>query len=164
MPEGSLIPVFGRSARAQARAVLASIAKCWHLAVSQGDAPCPPSKGRYVMKRDRKVTVRLSEDELRRLRKLVGDSGWSQEAYLRALIEGVVPAPRPPPDYRAMALELRRIGVNLNQMARRMNAGVHPDAERLASLCSQVEAAVAEVVDAVTSPRRMEWQPHRSGK
>ena len=116
------------------------------------------------MKRDRKVTVRLSEDELRRLRKLVGDSGWSQEAYLRALIEGVVPAPRPPPDYRAMALELRRIGVNLNQMARRMNAGVHPDAERLASLCSQVEAAVAEVVDAVTSPRRMEWQPHRSGK
>lgn len=37
-----MIPVFGRSARACARAVLASIAKCWHLAASQGASPLSP--------------------------------------------------------------------------------------------------------------------------
>lgn len=107
------------------------------------------------MKRDRKVTVRLSEEELARLRKLVADSGWSQEAYLRALVEGVVPAPRPPPDYRAMALELRRIGVNLNQLARRANAGDAPCRGEIERMCSELDAAVRRVVEAVTAPRRL---------
>lgn len=106
------------------------------------------------MERNRKVTVRLSEGELARLRKLVEESGWSQEAYLRALIEGVVPAPRPPPDYRAMTRELRRIGVNLNQIARRANAAGLVDAAAYRACSDELQAALREIVDAVTAPRR----------
>lgn len=107
------------------------------------------------MERNRKVTVRLSEAELARLRKLVDESGWSQEAYLRALIEGVVPAPRPPPDCRAMTRELRRIGVNLNQIARRANAGGAIDDAAYRACAEELQAALREIVDAVTAPRRL---------
>ena len=116
------------------------------------------------MKRCRKVTVRLSEDELARLKKLVDESGWSQEAYLRALIEGVVPAPRPPLDYRAMTRELRRIGVNLNQLARRANAGCELGSDEVGRMCETLDEALSEIVEAVTAPRRMRWLPRRSGR
>ncbi len=116
------------------------------------------------MKRDRKVTVRLSEDELAHLRRLVEDSGWSQEAYLRALIEGVAPAPRPPPDYKAMTIELRRIGVNLNQIARVANATDSIDAKAYSEARQKLEESLSAIVKAVTAPRRLEWRPHRSGK
>lgn len=107
------------------------------------------------MERNRKVTVRLSEAELVRLRKLVDESGWSQEAYLRALIEGVIPAPRPPPDYRAMTRELRRIGVNLNQIARRANAGDVIDDAAYRACAEELQAALRKIVNAVTAPRRL---------
>ena len=116
------------------------------------------------MGRDRKVTVRLSEGELAHLKKIVSESGWSQEAYLRALIEGAVPAPRPPPDYRSMAGELRRIGVNLNQIARVANATGSVDAAAYGEAARRLDEAVAAIAEAVTAPRRCEWQPRRSGK
>ena len=129
-----------------------------------GEPPVPLKIGRYVMERSRKVTVRLSEEELHSLKKLVEDSGWSQEAYLRALIEGAVPAPRPPPDFKAMTVELRRIGVNLNQIARVANATGSMDAAACLEARQRLEESVAAIVKAVTAPRRLEWRPHRSGK
>lgn len=116
------------------------------------------------MERNRKVTVRLSEEELRRLRELVDESGWSQEAYLRALIEGAVPAPRPPPDFRTMTIELRRIGVNLNQIARIANATGSIDAKACSDARQKLEESLSAIVKTVTAPRRFEWRPHRSGK
>ncbi|MFR3090345.1 MAG: plasmid mobilization protein [Eggerthella lenta] len=37
-------------------------------------------------RRTRKATVRLTEEELARLKEAARRAGWSQEAYLRALI------------------------------------------------------------------------------
>ena len=73
-------------------------------------------------RRTRKATVRLTEEELARLKEAARRAGWSQEAYLRALIGGIDPRPKPPPDYLAMTRELHAIGNNLNQIARQTNA------------------------------------------
>ena len=73
-------------------------------------------------RRTRKATVRLTEEELARLKEAARRAGWSQEAYLRALIGGIDPRPKPPPDYLAMTRELHAIGNNLNQLARWVNS------------------------------------------
>lgn len=48
-------------------------------------------------RRTRKATVRLTEEELARLKEAARRAGWSQEAYLRALIGGIDPRPKARP-------------------------------------------------------------------
>ena len=75
-----------------------------------------------VRKRNNRVQVRLDNKEHQAFLKAVRRSRLSQEVYLRHLINGVVPQDAPPPDYYAMMQQLYRIGNNLNQIAKRMNA------------------------------------------
>ncbi len=105
-------------------------------------------------RRTRKATVRLTEEELARLKAAAGRAGWSQEAYLRALIEGIDPKPKPPPDYLAMARELHAIGNNLNQIARKAHALGAVDAARYDAEARRLEAALREIVAAVKEPGR----------
>jgi hypothetical protein len=57
--------------------------------------------------------------------KEVKQTGLSREAYIRALINGYIPKPLPPPDYFAMMRELHAIGNNLNQLAAKAHATGH---------------------------------------
>ena len=106
-------------------------------------------------RRTRKATVRLTEEELARLKEAARRAGWSQEAYLRALIGGIDPRPKPPPDYLAMTRELHAIGNNLNQIARKAHAlGAPVDAARYDAEAQRLEAALREIVAAVKEPGR----------
>ena len=91
-------------------------------------------------RRTRKATVRLTEEELARLKEAARRAGWSQEAYLRALIGGIDPRPKPPPDYLAMTRELHAIG--------------NVDAARYDAEARRLEAALREIVAAVKEPGR----------
>ena len=103
---------------------------------------------------ERKATVRLTEEELARLKEAARRAGWSQEAYLRALIGGIDPRPKPPPDYLAMTRELHAIGNNLNQIARKAHALGTVDAARYDAEARRLEAALREIVAAVKEPGR----------
>ena len=103
-------------------------------------------------RRTRKATVRLTEEELARLKEAARRAGWSQEAYLRALIGGIDPRPKPPPDYLAMTRELHAIGNNLNLIARKALGTV--DAARYDAEARRLEAALREIVAAVKEPGR----------
>lgn len=72
-------------------------------------------------KRNHSFVIRLNNEEYNTLNKLVNKSGLSREAYLRALIGGVVPMPALPIDYHKMIYELNAIGNNLNQLVRKTN-------------------------------------------
>ena len=72
-----------------------------------------------MRKRNISIITRLNEKEKNHLATLVKRSGLSQEAYIRHLINGVVPKDSPPADYYAMMKELHAIGNNLNQLARK---------------------------------------------
>ena len=70
-----------------------------------------------MRKRNIQIITRLNRKEQEHLQSLVKRSGLSQEAYIRHLINGVVPNDAPPADYYGMMQELHAIGNNLNQIA-----------------------------------------------
>lgn len=69
------------------------------------------------IKRKNRVEIRLSDDELNCLNKAVEKTGLSREAYLRLIIQKIVPAEKPYPDLKETISQLRRIGNNINQIA-----------------------------------------------
>lgn len=72
-----------------------------------------------MRKRNVHIQFWLDKKEAETFTKKVKRSGLSREAYLRHLVNGVVPNDAPPPDYYAMMRELHGIGNNLNQIAQK---------------------------------------------
>lgn len=75
-----------------------------------------------------RLTVRVTEAERRRLHDRARGVGLSASRYL---VEAGLAVPDPPdPGERALLeaalFHLRKVGVNLNQIARRLNAGDRP--------------------------------------
>ena len=60
--------------------------------------------------RNIEIKVRLNRKEAEALNKKVKKSRISREAYLRHLINGVVPQDAPPPEYFDFMRELHRVG------------------------------------------------------
>ena len=69
------------------------------------------------MKRKNEIKLRLYDDEFNKLNLEFEKSGLSREAYLRLIIQKIVPAEKPYPDLKETINQLRRIGNNLNQIA-----------------------------------------------
>ena len=88
--------------------------------------------------------------------KLVKKSGLSREAYLRHLINGVVPQDAPPPDYFSMMKELHAIGNNLNQIAQKAHVLNVMDVQRYDESMRLFKEAVRTITNAVLLPRRNE--------
>ena len=102
--------------------------------------------------RNIEIKVRLNKRESEKLNKLVRKSRLSREAYLRHLINGVVPRDAPPPDYYAMMRELYRIGSNLNQIAQKAHILNAVDAQRYDEDVRRLESAVRQITAAVVGP------------
>ncbi len=73
-------------------------------------------------RRKHRITIRLDDGEYDNLCGWSTAAGLSMNAYLRELIDGFRPMAFPPAEYREILEELRRIGVNLNQIAAHANA------------------------------------------
>lgn len=70
-----------------------------------------------IRNRNVKIQLWLNKAEARNLQEKARRSHQSVAAYLRQLINGVVPKEAPPPDFFSMMRELHYIGNNLNQIA-----------------------------------------------
>lgn len=101
------------------------------------------------------IKVRLSQKEAGMLNEKVKKSGLSREAYLRQLINGLVPQDVPPPDYYTMMRELYRIGNNLNQIAKKAQTLNMIDVPLYKKAVGEFETAVKQITDAVVMPRRL---------
>jgi len=108
-----------------------------------------------MRKRNIQVITRLNKNEHQRLKKLVKRSGLSQEAYIRHLINGLVPRDTPPPDYFAMMNELHHIGNNLNQIASKAHRLNVIDVQQYDIAVKEFEKAVRDITNAVILPREM---------
>jgi hypothetical protein len=109
-----------------------------------------------MRKRNIQVIVRFSEDEHQHLKELVERSGVSREVYIRHLIKGLVPADVPPTDYFAMTAELRRIGNNLNQVAKKAHVLNAIDAQRYDEAVRSLDKAILNITNAIMLPRKMD--------
>ncbi|WP_369296850.1 plasmid mobilization relaxosome protein MobC [Acutalibacter sp.] len=72
--------------------------------------------------RTKKLSLRLSEKEYKRIERQAKSCGLTKSAYVRQLIVGYEPKESPPADYFAMTRELKEIGNNLNQIVFVANA------------------------------------------
>ena len=101
--------------------------------------------------RNYEIKVRLTQAELVHLTRLVRAA-----AYLRHLINGVVPKEAPPPDFFDMVRELHYIGNNLNQIATKAHALNAIDAKHYDDGMRLFEEAVQKILSAVLDPVPME--------
>jgi len=103
-----------------------------------------------------KVTFRLNSAESERFKKRVQKSGLSQEAYIRSIINGLIPKEKPPPDFSGMMRELHSIGDSLDKIAREARAMDAPDAKRYDENVSKLNKAVVDIMNAVMLPFKLE--------
>jgi len=109
-----------------------------------------------MRKRNIPVLFRLNKKEAATFDKLVKRSGLSREAYLRHLVNGLVPGDAPPPDYYTMMRELYRVGNNLNQIAQKAHVLNVLDVQRFDEAYALFQKAVKDITEAVILPRKME--------
>lgn len=109
-----------------------------------------------MRKRNVHIQFWLDKKEDEAFNKRVKRSGLSREAYLRHLINGLVPRDAPPPDYFSMMRELHGIGNNLNQIAQKAHTLNVVDVQRYDTAVRQFEAAVKKITEAVVLPQQME--------
>lgn len=70
------------------------------------------------MKRNRRVSVRLTEKELDRLNEMVAKTPYNREVFLRLLLEGYT-IREVPKDYSQFRRQVVSIAYNLDQICRR---------------------------------------------
>ena len=102
-----------------------------------------------MRKRAREVMLWLSEDEYNILKKNVEKTGLSMQAYLRKVIKGVQPKSLPPMELFDVLSELRRIGINMNQIAVKANTIGFVDTEEYWSNMKALEQAISDIKDEV---------------
>jgi hypothetical protein len=109
-----------------------------------------------MRKRNIQIITRLDETENERFKKRVEKSGLTQEAYIRQLINGLIPNDAQPPDFFAMMTQIRRVGVTLNQIAKKAHTINMIDTERYDENVAFLKSAILEITNAVMLPRKME--------
>lgn len=118
-----------------------------------GQLPFVYRNGGTMRKRNIAIITRLNRREQQHLKNLVKKSGLSQEAYIRHLINGVVPVEAPPADYYAMMKELHAVGNNLNQIARKAHQLNVVDVQQYDQAVKEFEKAVSKITEAVILPQ-----------
>lgn len=68
--------------------------------------------------------IELTQEQYQLLCRQAQDCGLTKRAYLARLIEGTPVKARPSQEIRKLRTEIHRIGVNINQIARSVNAGI----------------------------------------
>ncbi len=76
------------------------------------------------MQKKYEICLRLSKEEQLQLEQDSRRCGLSKTAYLRRLIMGTTIKARPTQEIKDLRWEVHKIGVNINQIARSVNAGI----------------------------------------
>ena len=75
-----------------------------------------------LRKRNHRVEIYFTDDELARLTERVRKSGLPREKYCREVLNGAEVREAPPADVPALIREVRRVGSNLDQILLRAHA------------------------------------------
>ena len=100
--------------------------------------------------RTNSIIIRLSDEELADLNEKVSRVGGSRENFIRQCISGAAIKERPPVDVPKLIQEVRRVGINLNQILRIANANGLLDAPQLRKAMEQNREVEVLIVNAYT--------------
>ena len=95
------------------------------------------------------LSVRLTAEEREHLDRLARESGLSLSNVIRSCINRTEIRQRQPAEINDLYREINRIGVNINQIARSVNAGIatRQDAKEALFLLRQVYLLMEKVAD-----------------
>ena len=105
-----------------------------------------------MRKRNKRIWAHLNDDEYKRFMEIVTQSGLSMESYLRFLINGLVPKPKPPVDYFAMTNELRELGKSLRHIDSKAAASQMGNIDDFIQLSTKLDKQITAIQDAVELP------------
>ena len=106
-------------------------------------------KGRmYLKKRTHEIKIRLSQPELAALNLQAKKAGVSREQFCRNAIQGVKSHEHPPADLSIFVREIRRVGINIDQILKIANARGMLDVPQLRKAISDLRDVEKLVVSA----------------
>ena len=105
-----------------------------------------------MRKRNCRVVVYFSKDELDALTKKIRKSHLSREGFIRAAVAGKEVKDGPNADVPALIQEVRRVGSNLNQIMKRANSIGLLDVPQLRKDVADLRTVEKLIVDAYTMP------------
>ena len=76
-----------------------------------------------MRKRNRRVEIYFSDEEYEELMEKVTASKLSREQFCRMVLNGAKIKEAPPAEFYKLITEIRRVGVHLNQVLKKANAG-----------------------------------------
>ena len=93
------------------------------------------------------ISVRLDDEASKKLAQLCETSGLPVSAVIRKLISGTAIRQRPPGELHELYVEINRIGTNINQIARKTNAGfaTKADVQALKFLMGRIDEKMARI-------------------
>jgi len=99
--------------------------------------------------KDAFLSVRMTAEERGRLDALCLESGLPVSSFIRSCLTGVKIRPREPTEIKELYVEINRIGNNINQIARSVNAGIATpeDAHQALFLLRKVYELMERVTD-----------------
>lgn len=75
-----------------------------------------------MRKRNKRVEIYFTSEELALLTEKVQQSGFSREVFCRTVLLGTEVKASPPADFYELITEVRRVGANINQILKKANA------------------------------------------
>ena len=110
------------------------------------------TEGRAKLKekeKERFLSVRLTKEEREHLKRLADESGLTMSDAVRVCLAGTEIRQRPPSEIKDLYAEVNRIGNNINQIARSVNAGIasEEDARQALFLLRKVYDLMEAVAD-----------------
>lgn len=105
--------------------------------------------------RKEQFSVRLTEQEITRLNRLIAQTGLGRSAFMRSIANRYIPRAQPPVEYHKMIQELQAIGRNINQIAAKANSIGHIDTGLFLAEAAKLRDAVLDIKVAVLAPDRI---------
>lgn len=105
-----------------------------------------------MRKRNCRVEIYFSKNELEVLTKKVRKSGLPREGYCRRILNGATVKENPPADVPMLIREVRRVGYNIDQILKRANSIGLLDVPQLRKALEDNRAVEKLIVDTYTTP------------
>ena len=99
-----------------------------------------------MRKRQNPIQVYLDESEYNKLKEWSAASNRTMSAYIRELLSDSQPVAFPPIEYQEVLRELRRIGINLNQLASKAHTLGFVDEREYRAESERLWRVVAELI------------------
>ena len=118
--------------------------------------------------RTKTFSVRLSEEEYESLNKRIAKTGFTKSGFIRTVVSGYLPKPRPPNGYDKMMSELTDITTNLYDISRLTSQIGKIDTTFLRNQAERLDKVILQINTFFTVPDKIKvgdikWQQQKYG-